>query len=155
MFHFRMLFQSLFSHFKGYFFPEYSEGQDVCLLTCFPAESIQLKNITDLEPFNFFILPSWFLKWELSLNHQNVWGERKKERLFLLNSSSKFKVVLSVPERQLLCRASSSCIDEHDLFVPSNHASYESGHRSKPLSCRVGIHAAPQYQCVALKPNYQ
>lgn len=45
-------------YFKGCLVSEHLAMQDICLLTYFSAESIYLKNITDLEPFNFFMLPS-------------------------------------------------------------------------------------------------
>lgn len=34
-----------------------SEVRDVCRLVYLPAESLRLKNITELAPFRFFTLP--------------------------------------------------------------------------------------------------
>lgn len=64
----------------------------------------------------------------------------EKEKFFLLNSSSKFKVI-SVLKRQLHCRAN-SCIDQHELFALGNCASYDSDHRPN-LSCHLHCLTVP------------
>lgn len=89
MFHFRVLFQSLFSHLKDYLFSEYSEGQDVCLLTCFPAESIQLKNNTDLEPFSFFYIDILIFEVGTKSKPSECLGQKKGCFLWIVPVNSK------------------------------------------------------------------